>query len=1659
MKEMGHESTVRGILARASIGACVLALVLLAFSSSAFAASGPFHLRKASLDVTGLNHACGVATDNKGDLYASSAGEGKIKVYDPSHVLLTEISNANTPCGLAVTTTGALYVSEKATGEVVRYKPNAYPFVGTPTYGAREVIDASGKAKGIAVDRFDSRLFVAEGTKVAVYTAEGAFEANLGEGTLTEASGVAAYTNTNGTATGDRYLWVADASGVDRLYLFEGQSIGGLKLRRELTGSTTPDGSFGFGTAGAYLAADPGNRSGNTCNQVGEQACTSGHFVVYDAAHNALDEFDASGEYLDQVKSAILADAEPTQVAVERSGGSNDGTLYVSAGAGAGAKLLAFEPLGAPSREQLPEPLSHVLATAQAVAVDSKGNVYVSFGAFVRIYSPAGAELVKFEDAKTPLEDLAVDSTGKVYVQESPDSGITKQVTYYTPSAYPPTGSTTYARHEPPVIKASDFPEGSRDVRSIAVNPKNNHLFVTSSSYTIELGSAAEGSPILKNGFASTLNLRTREEVDVDPRTGNVYFGSNPRLAFIVDPVGTEIIARINGAGSPSGLPSAAIVIAVDPSNGHVILFNNKMGNAREYDASGAFVTEFGSFNTEAEKPFRVAVDGSSSSSKGNVYVAYDDPEEEFDATAFGPVEYPQPPERKLTVKKTGSGSGKVTSSPVGIDCGSTCSAQFDSSKPIKLTAKADPGSEFVKWTGCEAEPSATECEVMLSADSEVKAEFKEEEGGTKHKLTVITEGAGSGDVTSEQQPGIECPSTCAAEFGANVNVRLIATPEGGSEVVGWSGCDAQPSETECEVKMTGPKEVKVEFGVEHPLLSVIRKGSGTGTVTSSPAGIDCGLTCAFKFDLNDEVTLTAEADEGSVFVGWEGCDAEPSEAECEVEMPGGPRKVTATFDPLPRVTAKSAQPILYREATLRGEVDPAGFPTEYRFEYLTEEDFEGNGETFEGGQHTPEVKLAAATGFIPVTAPLVGLEEGTEYRFRLRAMSSVGSAEDEGVFETLQRNVSPPCLNAEYRIGLSAKLPDCRAYELVTPGETGGASITAHFRGNPGDGFNNWLTVPRGPGAGEALSFETSTTLPGFEGSGVTDGYRSERAPGLHPEDGWSTALVSPSYVQGGGTPNGASALNGSSDQLYSFWKVNPKYPFEGALDAGTYLRTPSAFEVAAQGGLGDDPAGTSQFVSPAGAHVLFSSEGHLETDAPLNGIVAIYDRKAGEASAEVISVQPGGSPFAGDAIYLGSTEDGSAVAFKVGGVLYLHRDGVITEIAASPNTFAGLSEDGSRVFYANAASQPAGIFACDTGGGPCAGPEAHAPTAIAANATFVNVSADGSHVFFTSTDPLTPPADENEDHQHAESGQHNLYAWDGVGTSFIAILDPQDLTAFGGELRTKLGAWTEAIAAGSDSGFADSPARSTPNGEVFLFQSHAQLSAYDNEGFSEIYRYAPGAPSGERLSCISCDPGNASPSGDAKLEPFGLSTTGVDRKGVIPNLTADGATAFFHSPGRLLPEDANDVTDVYEWRAHGSAGCMRVRGCLALISSGQGESDSFLYAMSADGHDVFIRTKEKLVGQDVPGSYSIYDARVEGGIPDPPTKAPCQGDACQGAGSPPPVLPGPATTGSGNGNVESKPPAPCGKKRHRVKGRCVPIKHRKHRKRRAGHHRRAGR
>jgi CSLREA domain-containing protein len=58
---------------------------------------------------------------------------------------------------------------------------------------------------------------------------------------------------------------------------------------------------------------------------------------------------------------------------------------------------------------------------------------------------------------------------------------------------------------------------------------------------------------------------------------------------------------------------------------------------------------------------------------------------------------------------------------------------------------------------------------------------------------------------------------------------------------------------------------------VKRYAVSATKTGTGSGSISSAPASIDCGPICQGQFDQGTEVTLTATADPGSSFAGWSG--------------------------------------------------------------------------------------------------------------------------------------------------------------------------------------------------------------------------------------------------------------------------------------------------------------------------------------------------------------------------------------------------------------------------------------------------------------------------------------------------------------------------------------------------------------------------------------------------------------------------------------------------------------------------------------------------------------------------------------------------------------------------------------------------------------------
>jgi hypothetical protein len=747
-----------------------------------------------------------------------------------------------------------------------------------------------------------------------------------------------------------------------------------------------------------------------------------------------------------------------------------------------------------------------------------------------------------------------------------------------------------------------------------------------------------------------------------------------------------------------------------------------------------------------------------------------------------------------------------------------------------------------------------------------------------------------------------------------------------------------------------------------------------------------------------------------------------------------------------PEALSISAANISETEAELQARIVPNNLLTTYTFEFKPE------GATdwiSAGGGTLPAGNLAA-----DASVALNGLSPGTHYRFRVLATNDEGSDEAEGGFATYPNLPveSGPCPNALLRTGFSALLPDCRAYELVTPADTTARAPL----GAEGEGGGS--TTRQVSPAGDKVPFQVKGgALSGLGGSGGFKGdpYLAERT-----SRGWSTSYIGPTAAEAVSVAPGTT----SPDQGYSFWLASGEKGTTGSAVLAKvtwYVRYPDGHsELVGKGSLGIDPESRGEFLAEGGTHIVFTTGAggsvntadQLEPDAAPSNTRAVYDRTP-DGITHVVSLKPGNVPFTAgeDAIYVGASPDGVGIAFEVENTLYMRYANEKTVEIGTGVEYAGFGEGGGRIFYVregnleafDMASSSVIVFA-DT----------------AAEVVPVTVSTDGSTAYFVSKSSVAGSGP-NSEGSKPKAGAQNLYRSKEGQIAFVGTVTTRDVEGGVSELGTLddgLGFWVGALN-GQISPFRGVlgavPARSTPDGGVFLFKSRAPLTSYDSQGHAEIYRYEA---TGNRLQCLSCIPTGEPAQSDASLQSSSREGSELFSALAWPeNLRADGRRAFFESSEPLVASDGDSLQDIYEWEDQGVGSCQQAGGCIYLISSPRSQRNEYLWAVSRSGDDVFILSSDLLVGSDVDETPSIYDARVGGGFPEPATSI-CEGEGCRPQLTSTPSLPSGETPVRGSGdNFRARK---CGKGKRKVKRagkvRCVKKKdhqrHGKHRRHRAG-------
>jgi hypothetical protein len=639
-------------------------------------------------------------------------------------------------------------------------------------------------------------------------------------------------------------------------------------------------------------------------------------------------------------------------------------------------------------------------------------------------------------------------------------------------------------------------------------------------------------------------------------------------------------------------------------------------------------------------------------------------------------------------------------------------------------------------------------------------------------------------------------------------------------------------------------------------------------------------------------------------------------------------------------------------------------------------------------------------------------------------------------------------CVNAALRVEAnSSLLPDCRAYELVTPPYKEGApvqSLSGEFAVSE-DG-THLIGTSVGTFAGSEEAFGPGLVSSSSRLNGTA--YEFSRTA-----TGWQASALAPPesrYADAG-------MYDASADLSSTLWGLSTPAQAEGVSDL--YLEQPRGRFVEI-GPPTPDPtlanAGAYGYLGASAdlSHVLFSTQAgyRWSFDQTMAGSNTLYEYDGtGNSAPSLVGVSGGagstalisqcgtllGSSGVGEvkgSVYNAVSASGSRVFFTAVGKddqecggqqpavdeLLARETGPAGEIrtvaisepsredceaciVAPPDgvrdaVFQGASLDGSKVFFTSAQRLLDGASEGETNlyeydfDGPAAQKLAlvSAGSESAQVQGVARISEDGSHVYFVAKGVLDSAASAGV---FAASGQNNLYVYERDAqfpagrTSFIATLSPADAAD-----------WARADAR---------PVLASQDGRYLVFSSQADLLGEGlAPGVARVFQYdaLTGALVRASSGQDSIDDNSGATLATQQADSFDSPTTAAGM-----SAPADGAV-FFASADALTPRALSDQSDalgepvpnVYEYRA----------GSVFLVSDGRDSSaidggpGVRLLGSDPSGGDVFFTTVDSLVGQDTDTQQDIYDARVEGGFPMPAVAPGCFGEACQGPLSPPPLV-----------------------------------------------------
>jgi hypothetical protein len=401
---------------------------------------------------------------------------------------------------------------------------------------------------------------------------------------------------------------------------------------------------------------------------------------------------------------------------------------------------------------------------------------------------------------------------------------------------------------------------------------------------------------------------------------------------------------------------------------------------------------------------------------------------------------------------------------------------------------------------------------------------------------------------------------------------------------------------------------------------------------------------------------------------------------------------------------------------------------------------------------------------------------------------------------------------------------------------------------------------------------------------------------------------------------------------------------------------------------------------MTPDGAKVFFTSEAHLTGEDLQHGGASLYEwslatAEAGQDPLTLISKGPSESPGSP-----GNTKSCQPVIAPFRGNNITEGHGFIRNV---PLRKAG----GEVPWTASCGIQPysgydySGIVAGLGGSGyeGSSGGNGYTPAAI---------SASGDIYFFSP---------ERLDGSHGVPGRENLFLYRNGHLTFVTTLNPE----------RRCGPHLES----DQNRCSQGPIvrlQVTPDDSHMAFITASRITPYDNAGHLEMYTYTPATGD---IHCASCNPSGQ----PATTDVFG------SENGLF--LTDDGRV-FFSTDESLVPRDTDEGQDVYEYSDGRpqliSAGTGTTHlSTVSIFGEAHAETSPGLLGVSADGTDVYFSTFDILLSEDHNGSFlKFYDARTNGGFPQPAPTQPCAAaEECHGPGTEPPVFPTQGTSANLSG------------------------------------------